>query len=56
MADAICWVAPKIKFIRADGSTGKSPGTGTALLAVGPIGVNAINNCNLGMVTVPITY
>ncbi len=35
LADAILWVAPKIKFERADGSLGESPGTGTALLAAG---------------------
>lgn len=53
MADAICWVAPKIKFERPDGSIGKSPGTGTALFAAGVRARNAINGCRLGIVMVP---
>lgn len=50
-ADAICWVSPKIKFERPDGSIGGSPGTGTALLAAGPIAAAALDRCGLGMVT-----
>jgi hypothetical protein len=50
-ADAICWVAPKIKFERPDGSRGESPGTGTALLACGPVAAAALDRCGLGMVT-----
>ncbi|MFG6514454.1 DNA N-6-adenine-methyltransferase [Sulfitobacter sp. TB366] len=50
-ADAICWVAPKIKFERADGSRGDSPGTGTALLAAGYRAAVALDRCGLGMVT-----
>ena len=50
-ADAICWVAPKIKFERPDGSIGNSPGTGTALFAAGPKAANALDQCGLGMVT-----
>ena len=34
-ADAIMFVAGKIKFERPDGSIGESPGTGTTLLAAG---------------------
>jgi len=41
-ADAVLFVAPKIKFERPDGSVGKQPGTGTALLAKGPLGVGAL--------------
>jgi hypothetical protein len=41
-ADAVLFVAPKIKFERPDGSIGKQPGTGTALLARGPMGVQAL--------------
>jgi len=52
-ADVICWTAPKIKFERPDGSLGKSPGTGTALLGVGDRAVSALNQCGLGMVTLP---
>jgi len=35
MADAIVFISPKVKFERPDGTLGKSPGTGTALLASG---------------------
>lgn len=52
-ADAICWVAPKIKFERPDGSRGESPGTGTALLAAGGEAAEALARCGLGMVTLP---
>lgn len=51
LADAICWVAPKIKFERPDGSRGESPGTGTALLAAGTVAAAALDRCGLGMVT-----
>lgn len=51
LADAICWVAPKIKFERPDGSIGKSPGTGTALFAAGEAASAAFDKCGLGMVT-----
>jgi len=51
LADAICWVAPKIKFERPDGTRGESPGTGTALLAAGAISVAALDRCGLGMMT-----
>ncbi len=51
LADAICWVAPKIKFERPDGSRGESPGTGTALLAAGDVAAAALDRCGLGMVT-----
>lgn len=50
-ADAICWVSPKIKFERPDGSHGESPGTRTALLAAGSRAAAALDQCNLGMVT-----
>ena len=51
LADAICWVSPKIKFERPDGSIGGSPGTGTALFACGPVAAEALGRCDLGMVT-----
>lgn len=41
-ADKILFVAPKIKFIGADGNAGKSPAQGTCLLAVGSDGVQAL--------------
>lgn len=50
-ADAILWVAPKIKFERPDGTLGMSPGTGTALFAVGDRAVSALARSGLGIVT-----
>lgn len=35
-ADLILFVAPKLKFIGADGKPGKSPAQGTCLMALGP--------------------
>jgi len=52
-ADAILWVAPKIKFERPDGSIGESPGTGTALFAAGRRAVEALRQSGLGFLTVP---
>ena len=52
-ADMICWVSPKIKFERPDGSRGEWPGTGTALLGVGPRAARALASCQLGFVTTP---
>lgn len=52
-ADAIMFVAGKIKFERPDGSIGKSPGTGTTLLAIGHRGVEALRGAEragLGLV------
>lgn len=34
-ADAVLFVAPKIKFIKPDGTTGDQPGSGTTLMAFG---------------------
>lgn len=42
--DAILFVSPKIKFERPNGTIGKSPGTGTALMAIGANGVQALVN------------
>lgn len=50
-ADVICWVSPKIKFERPDGSLGQSPGTGTALFAAGAMAVEALRKSGLGFVT-----
>ena len=50
MSDAICFVAPKIKFERPDGTIGKSPGTGTCLLASGERAAIAISGSGLGAV------
>lgn len=38
------FIAGKVKFIRPDGSLGKSPSNGTTLLASGPQGVQALVN------------
>lgn len=54
-ADAILWVSPKIKFERPDGSRGESPGTGTALFAVGERAAAALRRAtSLGFVTKPV--
>jgi len=50
-ADAICWVSPKIKFERPDGSRGEWPGTGTALFASGERAVAALRRSRLGFCT-----
>lgn len=42
--DSILFVSPKIKFERPDGSVGKSPGCGTALMAMGEHGCQALVN------------
>ena len=49
-ADAVCFVSPKVKFERPDGSVGKHPGTGTCLLASGEHAVRALNRSGLGVV------
>lgn len=41
-ADLALFVAPKLKFIGADGKPGKSPAQGTTLLASGPVGILAL--------------
>lgn len=50
-ADAICFLAGKVKFERPDGSVGEQPGTGTCLFAAGPRAVAAVKRANLGFVT-----
>lgn len=55
-ADAICWVSPKIKFERPDGTLGQSPGTGTALFGAGAIAVAALRQSRLGFVTMKGTH
>lgn len=57
-ADRIIFLSPKVKFERPDGSIGKSPATGTALLAIGQRGVAAIENAafnRLGFVAMPFS-
>lgn len=55
-ADAILFI-PKVRFLRPDGSEGKSPSNGTALFAAGPIGHTALLNAQsngLGFVVQPM--
>lgn len=50
-SDAVLFVAPKLKFERPDGSIGKSPGSGTVLMASGGRGRNALVRArSLGLV------
>ena len=41
-ADATLFIAGKVKFIRPDGSEGKSPGSGTTLFAAGDLAISAL--------------
>lgn len=55
-ADAILFIAKKLKFIGADGKPGKSPAQGTCLMAVGERAVDAIERAQrsgLGLVMTP---
>jgi hypothetical protein len=53
-AGAILFVTPKIKFERSDGSLGRSPGCGTALMSAGPRGRAALFRAGgLGFVVTP---
>jgi hypothetical protein len=61
MADRVLFVAPKIKFIGADGRPGKSPAQGTCLMGAGLRSVEALERAEangLGVLMlrrVPIT-
>ncbi len=46
-ADGVLFVKHKIKFFRADGSEGKSPGYGNVLLAYGEEMSDALRRCNI---------
>lgn len=53
-ANAVLFVSPKIKFERPDGTLGKSPGTGTALMSAGPRGRAVLMRAtSLGVVVIP---
>lgn len=43
-ANAVLFIAGKVKFERPDGSIGKSPSTGTTLFATGRRGLEALDN------------
>jgi|SRR5882724_17676 len=47
--DALVFPRGKTKFIRPDGSVGKSPGHGVVLLGLGPRAVNALSRSHLGL-------
>jgi hypothetical protein len=58
-AERILFVAPKLKFIGADGKPGASPAQGTSLFAIGPRGVDALNRAataGLGVLVRPEHY
>lgn len=58
-ADAILFVAPKLKFIGADGKPGKSPAQGTTLLAAGSKAARHLflaADRGLGIFTVPAPH
>lgn len=42
LASSVMFIAPKVKFIRPDGSVGEQPGTGTTLFAAGERGRAAL--------------
>jgi hypothetical protein len=55
-ADLILFVAPKLKFIAASGTPGKSPAQGTCLMAAGMEGMRALHRAQragLGVLMVP---
>lgn len=57
-ADSVLFVAPKLKFIGADGLPGKSPAQGTSLFASGSRAAAALRNAqhaNLGTLFSPVT-
>lgn len=47
--DAILFPNGKTKFIRPDGSIGKSPGTGVVIIAMGEQSIEALKNSKLGL-------
>lgn len=56
-ADAILFVAPKIKFIGADGKPGTSPAQGTCLMAAGDFAASALRRAQtarLGVLMQPL--
>lgn len=57
-ADAVLFT-PKIRFLRPDGTEGKSPSNGTALMAKGTRGKSALfraANKDLGILALPISW
>jgi len=55
-ARVVLFLTPKVKFERPDGSVGKSPGAGTALLATGALGAGFLcAAAHLGLLVRPLT-
>jgi len=56
-ADAILFVSPKVKFERPDGSVDEQPANGTALFAIGDLGVEALIRAGpkLGFLAAPFS-
>jgi hypothetical protein len=54
--DVILFLSPKVKFERLDGTIGRSPSTGTALMAIGAQGERALVNARkLGLLVKNVT-
>lgn len=56
-ADAVLFVAPKLKFIGADGQPGRSPAQGTCLLGLGQRATKALRQAKtagLGTLMIPV--
>lgn len=57
LADAILFIAPKLKFIGTDGKPGLSPAQGTSLFASGDLGIAALHRAaenDLGILVCPV--
>lgn len=52
-ADCMLFPRGKTKFIRPDGSVGKSPGHGIVLLGMGTTAQRALRRSNLGFLVIP---
>ena len=47
-ADCLLFPKGKTKFIRPDGTTGNSPGSGIVLVGMGEKALNVLRNCEIG--------
>lgn len=52
-AETMVFPRGKTKFLRPDGSEGRSPGTGIVLLGLGPVANAALERCGLGLFVRP---
>lgn len=55
-ADAMLFPRGKTKFVRPDGSVGKSPGHGVVLLAAGERACEVLKKCGLGFCVTAMEY